>query len=65
MFLSVRRTNDYSEIKVRILKDLEQNKGPLMGIYSVMCGKIMKDMGDFLRYAFYRLASGRRISGLF
>ena len=37
MFLSVRRTNDYSEIKVTHIEDLEQNKGPLMGIYSVMC----------------------------
>ena len=37
MFLSVRRKNDYSEIKVTHIEDLEQNKGPLMGIYSVMC----------------------------
>ena len=37
MFLSVRRMNDYSEIKVTHIEDLEQNKGPLMGIYSVMC----------------------------
>ena len=37
MFLSVRRRNDYSEIKVTHIEDLEQNKGPLMGIYSVMC----------------------------
>lgn len=37
MFLSVRRKNDYSEIKVTHIEDLEQNKGPLMGIYSAMC----------------------------
>lgn len=37
MFLSVRRKNDYSEIKVTHIEDLEQNKGPSMGIYSAMC----------------------------
>ena len=66
MFLSVRRKNDYSEIKVTHIEDLEQNKGPLMGIYSVMCvasyEKIWVTSCDM---PFIRLAGSRRISGLF